>query len=122
MAGSLERILALEVPIIVQLGHRLMPLGDIISLIPGAIIELPKGASEELELLVNNRIVGFGTAVKVGENFGLKIARIGDARDRVNALGAATPADATHADPDHAANSEPGTSPEASAETPHERA
>lgn len=87
MAGNLDRILSLEVPIIVQLGQRLMPMRDVISLIPGAIIELPKGANEELELLVNNRVVGVGTAVKVGENFGLKIAHIGDAKDRVKALG-----------------------------------
>ncbi len=89
MSASLDRILAIEVPIIVQLGRRRLPLGDVVSLIPGAIIELPKGANEELELLVNNKVVGTGTAVKVGENFGLRVSRIGDARNRIQALGGA---------------------------------
>lgn len=87
MKRNIDRILALEVPIIVQLGERLMPLGDVISLIPGAIIELPKGAHEELELLVNNKVVGVGVAVKVGENFGIRLSYIGKTEDRIRALG-----------------------------------
>lgn len=89
MSQTVARILSLEVPIIVRLGQRQMPLGEVMSLIPGAIIELPKSADEELDLLVNNKAIGSGTAVKVGENFGLKIAHIGDVRDRIAALGAA---------------------------------
>lgn len=88
MSQTVARILSLEVPIIVRLGQRQMPLGEVMSLIPGAIIELPKSADEELDLLVNNKAIGSGTAVKVGENFGLKIAHIGDVRDRIAALGA----------------------------------
>lgn len=99
MPARLSRILSLEVPIIVQLGQRLMPLGDVISLIPGAIIELPKGASEELELLVNNKVIGQGTAVKVGENFGLRIAHIGDAKNRIQALVGAEAPSAPAAEP-----------------------
>lgn len=86
MVSNLDRILTLEVPIIVQLGRRLLPLREVIALIPGAIIELPKASTAELELLVNNKVIGSGAAVKVGENFGLKISHIGDARSRIEAL------------------------------------
>ncbi|MBL0927667.1 MAG: FliM/FliN family flagellar motor switch protein [Phycisphaerales bacterium] len=88
MPSDLERILKLEVPIIVLLGERRMPMGEVVSIVPGTIIELPKQADEELELLVNNKVVGTGTAVKVGENFGLKIAFIGNVKERIAALGA----------------------------------
>jgi flagellar motor switch protein FliN/FliY len=99
MQPNLTRTLSLEVPIIVLLGERSMPLGDVVTLIPGAIIELPKAASEELDLLVNNKRIGTGTAVKVGENFGIRISRIGDARTRVRALGRpADDAEATDGD------------------------
>jgi flagellar motor switch protein FliN/FliY len=100
MPQGLSRILALEVPIIVQLGERAMPMGDVLSLIPGAIIELPKGASEELELLVNNKVIGTGSAVKVGENFGLKISVIGDAKNRIHAMGGADTPPVMDAAPD----------------------
>ena len=57
------------------------------ALAPGAILELPKLADEELEVLVNNKPIGLGTAVKVGENFGIRITYVGDLRHRINALG-----------------------------------
>lgn len=79
--------MALEVPIIVRLGERPMSLGEVVSMVPGMIIELPKSAEEELDLMVNNKSVGSGIAVKVGENFGIKISFIGDLASRIRALG-----------------------------------
>jgi flagellar motor switch protein FliN/FliY len=87
MPSDVRSILSLEVPLIVLLGQRLMRTSDVVSLIPGAIIELPKNVDEELSLLVNNRTVGTGVAVKVGENFGLKVTFIGDLEQRIKALG-----------------------------------
>lgn len=92
MASELQSILALEVPIIVALGGRQMKMSEVCALMPGAIIELPKSAEEELTLQVNNKPVGAGLAVKVGENFGIKITYIGDIKARIAALGAATKA------------------------------
>lgn len=84
---SLERILQVEVPLIVEVGRRQMKLQDILHLIPGSIIELPKQSDEDLLLLVNNKTIGAGEAVKVGESFGLRISYIGDLKDRIHALG-----------------------------------
>lgn len=71
-----------------------MRVSEVCALSPGSIIELPKGAEEELTLLVNNKPTGAGFAVKVGENFGIKITYIGDLRTRIEALGAAEQAEA----------------------------
>jgi flagellar motor switch protein FliN len=87
MASELSAVLRLEVPVIVRLGGRQMSVHEVIGLMPGAIIELPKNADDELELLVNNKQIGVGSAVKVGENFGLRISYIGDVRERIAALG-----------------------------------
>lgn len=84
---NLDQILKLEVPIVVRLGERFMSVTEVVSLLPGAIIELAKEAEEELDLLVNNKQIATGTAVKVGENFGLRITFIGDAKDRILAMG-----------------------------------
>jgi flagellar motor switch protein FliN/FliY len=88
MASDVRAILSLEVPIIVLLGERSMRVSEVCALSPGSIIELPKGAEEELTLLVNNKPTGAGFAVKVGENFGIKITYMGDLRTRIEALGA----------------------------------
>lgn len=86
---NLASVMKLEAPIIVQLGARAMTVDEVMSLAPGAIIELPKNAEEELELLVNNKPIGSGNAVKVGENFGIRVNFIGDLKDRILALGGA---------------------------------
>jgi flagellar motor switch protein FliN/FliY len=84
--SDLKAILQLEVPVIVLLGQRPMPLSEVVGLVPGQIVELPKQADEELELLVNNKVVGVGKAVKVGENFGIRLTFVGDVASRVRAL------------------------------------
>src|SRR5437867_1478356 len=68
----------------------MMPVKDVVNLSPGAIIELPKLADEELEILVNNKPIGTGRAVKVGENFGIHVNYVGDIKSRIAALGAAS--------------------------------
>jgi len=82
-----KRILNLEVPVIVQLARRTMPLSDILALTTGAIVEFEKPADSELDLLINNHYVGQGQAVKVGENFGLRVTNIGSLHSRIKAMG-----------------------------------
>ena len=86
---DVRRLLAIEVPVIVQLGMRRMTVGEVMRFAVGAIIEFSKSAEEELELLANNKPVGKGHAVKVGENFGIKLTRIGPVKETIRKLGAA---------------------------------
>ena len=83
---ALKRILKLEVPVIVLLAENQMPLSEIMNLSTGAIIEFDKSFDSELDLMANNMCIGRGVAVKAGENFGLRITRIGSLRDRIHAL------------------------------------
>ena len=86
VATDFKTILNLTVPLIVQIGHRKLPLSEILVLGPGSILELAKSADDPLDLQVNNKDIGTGTAVKVGENFGIRIAEINSARDRAEAM------------------------------------
>jgi len=87
MATDLKTILQLRVPVVVQIGQRKLALDHVLSLGPGAIIELTKTAEEDLDLMVNNKRIGQGKAVKVGENFGIRITQIGSTAERVEAMG-----------------------------------
>ncbi|MEC8321647.1 MAG: FliM/FliN family flagellar motor switch protein [Planctomycetota bacterium] len=86
MPDDLDAILSLEVPLIVEVASRKMSLAEAVNLVHGAIIEFPQSSEGDLRVLVNNKPVGSGQAVKVGENFGVKISRIGDVATRVQAL------------------------------------
>lgn len=87
MATDVDTILKLSVPVIVTIGDRQMSLEDILSMVPGAIIELDKPSDEPLGIMINNKPIGEGLAVKVGENFGIRVTAVGSAADRVHAMG-----------------------------------
>ncbi|MGQ0627799.1 MAG: FliM/FliN family flagellar motor switch protein [Phycisphaerales bacterium] len=109
MASDIRTILKLEVPVVVQLGTRQLRVSEVVALQPGAIIELAKRAEDPLDLMVNNKVVGTGKAVKVGENFGLRVATIGDARARLTAL--ATPPESAAVAGSLSATDAPATAP-----------
>jgi flagellar motor switch protein FliN/FliY len=84
---ELDRILRLRVPLIVRLAERKMHCSEVLRLGTGSIIEFSKSSEQPLELLVNNIVIALGEAVKVGENFGLRIRQVGDTKQIVEALG-----------------------------------
>ena len=84
---ELRRLLVIEVPIIVRLGLRKMPVGEVIRFAVGAIIELQKASDEDLDLLANNLPIGRGQAVKVGENFGIRLTQVGSVKETILKLG-----------------------------------
>ena len=86
MTENLSSILSLEVPLIVEIAQRRMPLAEAVNLVHGAIIEFPQASSGELRILINNKAIGTDTAVKVGENFGVRVAAVGDMTSRVESL------------------------------------
>jgi flagellar motor switch protein FliN/FliY len=84
---EIQRILQLSVPIIVKLAERKLNMSEVMRLGTGAIIEFFKSSDEPLELLVNNKVIGVGEAVKVGENFGLRLTQIGDVKQVIASMG-----------------------------------
>jgi flagellar motor switch protein FliN len=86
---ELRRILHMQVPVIVKLAQRKLLLSEVMRLGIGAIIEFVKSSEEPLELLINNKPIAVGEAVKIGENFGLRIKQVGDVKELIATLGAA---------------------------------
>lgn len=84
--GELDRILQIRVPVIVKLAQRKISLQEVLRLSTGSIVEFHKSSDDPLELLVNNKTIGVGIAVKVGENFGIKLTQVGDVRQIVSAM------------------------------------
>jgi flagellar motor switch protein FliN/FliY len=76
------RILNVPVTVSVRLAERKMPLGQIVALVPGALVTFNKSCEDLLDLFVNNYRYSHGEAIKIGEHFGLKIAKIGTTEER----------------------------------------
>ena len=63
-----------------------MPIGQILELGPGSILELDKMASDPVDLLVNNKLIARGEVVVGDENFGIRITAVVDPKQRVKSL------------------------------------
>jgi flagellar motor switch protein FliN/FliY len=85
--GPLKRILQLSVPVMVTLAEQKLPVNRVLAIAVGAIIEFDRRFDCELELVVSNKVIGRGLAIKVGENFGLRVTEIGDLGEKIRALG-----------------------------------
>ncbi len=51
------------------------------------MIEFDRNVNDHLDLLVNNRCIGVGEAVKSGELFGLRVSQVTTIAERVTSLG-----------------------------------
>jgi flagellar motor switch protein FliN/FliY len=84
---DISRILELSVPVCAILAERPLPVETILQIRPGTILEFDVPFGSDLSLVVGNRVLGRGQAVKVGEHFGLRITKIDTVRHRIEALG-----------------------------------
>jgi flagellar motor switch protein FliN/FliY len=84
--GNLDMVLDIRLVATARLGRVEMPLGDILALGPGSIIEVGQMVDEPVELLINEKLVARGDVVVVDEKFGLRITEIISARERIETL------------------------------------
>ena len=83
---DLARILNIQVPVIVRLAEKEVPMREVLNMSIGSIIEFDKSVEDLLELMVNNQPIGLGEAVKIGEKFGLKVTDIGSVEETIGKL------------------------------------
>jgi len=66
-------LLQIKLPVVVTLARKRQPVGQILKLGPGSILQFDKSCEETLELEVGERPIATGEAIKVGDKFGLRI-------------------------------------------------
>ncbi len=86
--GAVQRILRIEVSLIVKLAERKLSMAEVMALGVGRTIEFGNACDEPLELRINNKVIATGEAVMVGEKFGLRITRIDDVQSVIRSMGA----------------------------------
>ena len=112
---DLKRILKLQLPVIAVLAQKYMKMGEVLNLSVGSIIQLDKPSEDLLDLMVNDRRIGRGETVRIGENFGLQIVEIGPVAETIRKLGADAALEAAETEPTTQADAEnpPETAEEA---------
>jgi flagellar motor switch protein FliN/FliY len=80
---TFELLLDVELPICVSFGRAALKLQDAIKLITGSLIELDRGLSDPVDLLVNNCVIARGEVVVVDGNYGVRITEIVSQKERL---------------------------------------
>jgi len=83
---NLDMVLDIRLLATARLGRVEMPIGDILSLGPGSIIEVGHLVDEPIELLINDKLIARGDVVVVDEKFGLRITEIVSQKERIESL------------------------------------
>ncbi len=83
---KLDLIMDVPLEITVELGRTRKQIKEILSLGPGAILELDRLAGETVDLLVNGKLIAKGEVVVIDENFGIRITDILSPAERINYL------------------------------------
>jgi flagellar motor switch protein FliN len=75
-AGSVDILMDVNVNVRVELGRTKKTIGEIMSLNPGMLIELDKGASENVDLYLNDKLFATGEVTVVDGSFAIKITKL----------------------------------------------
>ncbi len=76
LRGGLDMLHDVEMEVSAELGRTRMSVRELLSLTPGAIVELDRAAGSPADLLVNGRLIARGEVVVVDENFGIRVTEI----------------------------------------------
>ncbi|ACL60885.1 flagellar motor switch protein FliN [Methylobacterium nodulans] len=75
-AADLEQVFDVPVVVSAVLGASRMPIGDLLRLGPGTVLELDRKVGEAIDIYVNNRLVARGEVVLVEERLGVTMTEI----------------------------------------------
>jgi flagellar motor switch protein FliN/FliY len=83
---GVELLLDVELDASLRFGCREMPLGQILDLGPGDVVQLDRHVSDPVDLIVGDKIVARGEVVLVNGNFGLRVTEVAAPRKRLESI------------------------------------
>jgi flagellar motor switch protein FliN/FliY len=86
LTPGLELLLDIELEATLRFGAREMPLGEILDLGPGDVVELDRHVADPVDLIVGDKIVARGEVVLVNGNFALRVTEVAAPRRRLESV------------------------------------
>jgi len=86
LSPGVELLLDVELEATLRFGCREMPLGEILELGPGDVVQLDRHVSDPVDLIVGDKIVARGDVVLVNGNFGLRVNEVAAPRKRLESI------------------------------------
>jgi len=86
LSAGVELLLDVELEASLRFGCREMPLGEILDLGPGDVVQLDRHIADPVDLIVGDKIVARGEVVLVNGNFGLRVTEVAAPRKRLESI------------------------------------
>lgn len=86
LSPGLELLLDVELEASLRFGCREMPLGEILELGPGDVVQLDRNVADPVDLIVGDKIIARGEVVLVNGNFGLRISEVAAPKRRLESI------------------------------------
>jgi flagellar motor switch protein FliN len=83
LSAGLELLLDVELEASLRFGAREMPLGEILDLGPGDVVQLDRHVHDPVDLIVGDKIIARGEVVLVNGNFGLRVTEVAEPQRRL---------------------------------------
>jgi flagellar motor switch protein FliN/FliY len=83
---TMDLLLDVDLPVSISFGKAQLPMKDVLKLTTGSIVELNRGVSEQVEVLVNQCLIARGEVVVIDGNYGVRIQEIVSRQDRLRTL------------------------------------
>lgn len=86
LSPGFELLLDVELEASMRFGCRELPLGELLELGPGDVVQLDRHVNEPVDLIVGDKIVARGDVVLVNGNFGLRVTEVAAPRKRLESI------------------------------------
>lgn len=84
--STVDLLLDVELETTLRFGSRELPLGEILELGPGDVVQLDRHITDPVDLIVGDKIVARGEVVLVNGNFGLRVTEVAAPRKRLESI------------------------------------
>ncbi|HTJ30637.1 MAG TPA: FliM/FliN family flagellar motor switch protein [Acidobacteriaceae bacterium] len=86
LTSGLQLLLDVELEASLRFGAREMPLGEILDLGPGDVVQLDRHITDPVDLIIGDKIVARGDVVLVNGNFGLRVTEVAEPQNRLETV------------------------------------
>jgi len=86
LSAGIELLFDVELEASLRFGCREMPLGEILDMGPGDVVQLDRHVADPVDLIVGDKIVARGEVVLVNGNFGLRVTEVAAPKKRLESI------------------------------------
>jgi len=86
LSPGIDLLLDVELEVSLRFGCKELPLGEILDLGPGDVVQLDRNVADPVDLIAGDKIVARGEVVLVNGNFGLRVTEVASPKKRLESI------------------------------------